>query len=128
MPVLNAVMNEKGFKVDLPPDVIAAFESVISQRAIPRKHAVGRLMNWFVDQPDVIQQSVLGQMPESVAPDVALLVLARQARHADPSRLRDILVELGVPAEVAADVADSPVRLVAKTERRDGKQEDQRDR
>jgi hypothetical protein len=44
-----------------------------------QKELVGRLITWFCQQDRVIQQVVLGQIPEEIAPDVAALVLERLA-------------------------------------------------
>ncbi|MDX1683372.1 MAG: hypothetical protein R3336_09645 [Phycisphaeraceae bacterium] len=42
-----------------------------------QKEMVSRLIHWFCEQDRTVQQLVLGQIPEEIAPDVAEMVLKK---------------------------------------------------
>ena len=48
-----------------------------------QKELVGRVINWFCDQDRVVQQIILGQIPQEIAQDVARLTLERIATGQD---------------------------------------------
>ena len=49
-----------------------------------QKELVGRIINWFCDQDRVVQQIILGQIPQEIAQDVAQLMLERIAAGDGP--------------------------------------------
>lgn len=57
-------------------------EDVRGWNGMTQKELVGRLINWFCAQDRVIQQVILGQIPDEIAPDVAQLMLRRLAEKA----------------------------------------------
>lgn len=54
-----------------------ALEAIRKGNGMTQKELVGRLIGWFCDQDRVIQQVILGQIPEEIAPDVARIVLEK---------------------------------------------------
>ena len=63
------------FRTDLPPDLKKRIKAIFAKRGIDRTKGVERIMAWFVEQPQVIQQHILGQLPDDLAPDIARMVL-----------------------------------------------------
>jgi len=54
-------------------------EQLREWNGMTQKELVSRIINWFCGQDRVLQQIVLGQIPEEIAPDVAKMVLERLA-------------------------------------------------
>ena len=54
-------------------------EKLREWNGMTQKELVGRVINWFCSQDRVVQQIILGQIPQEVAPDVAMVVLKRVA-------------------------------------------------
>ena len=78
-------------------------EQLRSWNGMTQKEMVGRVINWFCTQDRVIQQIVLGQIPEEIAPDVASVLLNRMAERsgsADRGGRSDASVEAAADAIV----------------------------
>lgn len=54
-------------------------ERVRAWNGMTQKELVSRLINWFCGQDRVVQQVILGVIPEEIAPDVAQMLLKRLA-------------------------------------------------
>jgi hypothetical protein len=54
-------------------------ERVRAWNGMTQKEMVSRLINWFCTQDRVVQQVILGVIPEEIAPDVAQMLLKRLA-------------------------------------------------
>ena len=62
-------------------------EELRAWNGMTQKEMVSRVVNWFCSQDRVIQQIVLGQIPDEIAPDVASVLLKRMAeREGGPRR------------------------------------------
>jgi hypothetical protein len=62
---------------------VADVVNAVAQRTgLREEEIVKRLFAWFADQDEVVQASVLGQIPAAIRPDVVRLVLERMARAA----------------------------------------------
>jgi len=59
-------------------------ERVRAWNGMTQKEMVSRLINWFCNQDRVVQQVILGVIPEEIAPDVAQMLLKRLASGAKP--------------------------------------------
>ena len=44
---------------------------------------MSRMVNWFADQPELIQAAILGRYPKEIEHDVATLILKRMANQTD---------------------------------------------
>ncbi len=71
--------KRQNLNLELTPDAKEAIEKVRAWNGMTQKELVGRLVSWFGRQDRVIQQVILGQIPEQIAPDVARLMLQRLA-------------------------------------------------
>jgi len=72
-------MDLQNFRIDLEPPLIRSVEAVFRARGLSRREGTKRVLEWFVAAEDVIQQSVLRQLPESIEADIARLTLERLA-------------------------------------------------
>lgn len=78
-------------------------EQLRAWNGMTQKEMVSRLITWFCNQDRVIQQVVLGQIPEEIAPDVAVVMLERMAA-----------VRQDRPQGGAATVEDKDTRLMVE--------------
>jgi len=68
--------------VELDPDAQRAVNHVAERTGLPKKLIVSRVLAWFVDQGEITQALVLGQIPESVEASAARIALELMARNA----------------------------------------------
>lgn len=90
-------------------------EEVRCRNGMTQKEIVGRLINWFCDQDEVIQQIILGQIPKQIAPDVAQIVLKRlaDADHAKDESQEDGMLDEAPAIKITAAASQlrSPMAL-----------------
>ncbi len=48
------------YRLNLEPRLTEALDSVLRRRGISRTEGVKRLFDWFLEQPQAIQQAILG--------------------------------------------------------------------
>lgn len=77
------------FRNDLDAELVERFRSFCEDKGMAQKVVVTKIFNWFLDQDPTIQLSVLGMFPESIAPDIARLILQRMAGEGEGSRVRE---------------------------------------
>lgn len=75
--------QRQNLNIELADGSKEQLESIRSWNGMTQKELVGRLITWFCTQDRVIQQVILGQIPDEIAPDVAALVLERLAAQRD---------------------------------------------
>ena len=73
-------------QIELRKDSLAAFEEYVRAKAKDRKAALGRLIEWFVEQDETHQAIIMGQINREDEPEVAVQILARLA--GGPASLR----------------------------------------
>lgn len=71
--------QRQNINIELSDGSKASLEDVRAWNGMTQKEMVRRLINWFCDQDRVVQQVILGQIPEEIAPDVAQIILAKMA-------------------------------------------------
>lgn len=71
--------SRQNLNIELAEGAKAQLEAVRAWNGMTQKEMVSRLVNWFCRQDRVLQQVILGQIPEEIAPDVAVLLLQRLA-------------------------------------------------
>ncbi len=76
----------QNINIELADGAKKQLEHVRSRNGMTQKELVARLINWFSQQDQVVQQIILGQIPAQVAPDVARLMLERIADDAPARR------------------------------------------
>ncbi len=80
-------MSERDIiKIAVTPAAKQVIETVGERYGMTQIELASRLYLWLAEQDEVVQASVLGILPESVAADVAKLVLARMAEPATGRR------------------------------------------
>jgi hypothetical protein len=73
-------MSERDIiKIAITPQAKRAIEAVCERYGMSQIELASRLYTWLADQDEVLQAAVLGILPDSVAPDVAEMVLQRMA-------------------------------------------------
>ena len=83
----------QNINIELADGAKEQLETVRARNGMTQKELVARLINWFAQQDQVVQQIILGQIPAQVAPDVAKLLLERIADEA-PSRRDQAAAEI----------------------------------
>jgi len=109
--------TRQNINIELADGAKVALERVRQRNGMTQKELVGRLIQWFCAEDEVLQQVILGQIPEAIAPDVARIVLQRIA-DAAPDTLdhrRAVTAAPGRPAARRLDAdadadADAPTR------------------
>ncbi len=83
----NMEDSRQNINIELAAGNKERLEKLREWNGMTQKELVGRVINWFCSQDRVVQQIILGQIPEEVAPDVAMVVLKRIAaiRTGEPS-------------------------------------------
>ena len=71
--------TREDWRVKIRPDVSGPADEVFSRFGMSRAEALERLLAWVAESDDVVQAAVLGSLPESIAPDIARLVLEKMA-------------------------------------------------
>ena len=74
--------DSKNIRLPLEGERLKRWEAFVSKRMITQQAALLALMDWIVEQEDMTQAMVLGQIP--AAPDIVELILRRMV--ADESR------------------------------------------
>ncbi|MBI1368962.1 MAG: hypothetical protein GC162_09950 [Planctomycetes bacterium] len=92
-------------KIAVSPKAKAAIESMCQRYGMSQVELASRLYLWLSEQDELIQTAVLGILPESVAPDIAAMVL------------RKLAGESGTPAGRSAKAARTSRRSVHVTTR-----------
>ena len=67
------------FRIQLTTEAKKRLLDISDQLGITQIAITSRLVEWFANQPDIIQAAVLGLYPELIKQDVATLVLNRLA-------------------------------------------------
>jgi hypothetical protein len=67
-------------QVEIPAGARKALDQLQQQTGLPKVQLVGRLLDWFSDQDEFVQLSVLGVLSDSLKQDVARMKLEQMAR------------------------------------------------
>jgi 1,2-phenylacetyl-CoA epoxidase catalytic subunit len=67
------------FRIQLTTDAKKRLLDISDQLGITQIAIASRLVEWFANQPDLIQAAVLGLYPDLIKQDVATLILNRLA-------------------------------------------------
>ena len=90
--------NAKRFPLDLEPVLMDKVDGLLAFRGIKRVEGVRRIFRWFLDQPESVQQLVLGQLPDDMATDIYTLMIkhakkqresAEKVRRTNPVKMTD---------------------------------------
>ncbi len=63
------------FRVEIEPELKAKFGEIHKRRGLTRTEATTRILQWFVEQPQVIQQSIFRHLPGDLELDIVQMVL-----------------------------------------------------
>lgn len=66
----------------LPEDAISSFDATLSRSGMSQQELLARLTRWFVQQDEIAQAMILGQVPAT--PDLVEVILHRMA-DAEPA-------------------------------------------
>ena len=69
-------------RIELTPATRSKLTDVSHSNGMTQVAVLSRIVNWFADQPDVIQAGVLGRYPAELQPDIAWLILDRMKKTA----------------------------------------------
>lgn len=69
------------FRIQLTTDAKKRLLDISDQLGITQIAIASRLVEWFANQPDLIQAAVLGLYPDLIKQDVATLILNRLAEN-----------------------------------------------
>ena len=75
-------MTENGkedFRLKLPPKLKSELAAIFRRRSVDRTKACILVLDWFVKQSQMIQQHILGQLPDDIEADIASMVLKKMA-------------------------------------------------
>ncbi|MCC5831004.1 MAG: hypothetical protein JJU36_16280 [Phycisphaeraceae bacterium] len=93
----------QNINIELAEGCKDALELVRSWNGMTQKELVGRLIGWFCEQDRVVQQVILGQIPEEIAPEVAEIILKKmQSGKKSNSTFGGRLASGGYSDELAA--------------------------
>ena len=67
------------FRIQLTTDAKKRLLEISDQLGITQIAITSRLVEWFANQPDLIQAAILGLYPDVIKQDVATLILNRMA-------------------------------------------------
>ena len=70
--------------IEVTEEVKDKLEQLREWNGMTQKEMVSRVLSWFCNQPRVPQQVILGQIPEEIAPDVAITFMKRLAEDRAP--------------------------------------------
>ena len=71
--------TDQSIQVYVSPETKKMIKAISTRTGMTQTAIFTRLLIWFELQDDVLQQAVLGQLPPSIRPDVARIVLERMA-------------------------------------------------
>jgi hypothetical protein len=66
-------------RIELYPHAKDHLTNMCNRLGMTEVAATSRLVEWFCEQPDVVQAAVLGLYPEDIRAEVASLILKRMA-------------------------------------------------
>ena len=72
-------MPRQNINIEVIPGCKEQLKQLRQRNGMTQRELMARLIEWFCQQDQVVQQTVLGQIPESIAPDVARMLLARMS-------------------------------------------------
>lgn len=67
------------FRIQLTTDAKKRLLDISDQLGITQIAVTSRIVEWFANQPDIIQAAILGLYPDMIKKDVAQLILERMA-------------------------------------------------
>jgi hypothetical protein len=67
-------------RIELTPATRSRLTEISLSNGMTQVALLSRIVNWFADQPDVIQAGVLGRYPAELQPDIAKLILDRMVK------------------------------------------------
>lgn len=102
--------NAKRFPLDLEPVLMDKVDGLLTFRGIKRVEGVRRIFRWFLDQPESVQQLVLGQLPDDMATDIYTLMIkrAKKQRESAEKQRRTNPVKMTDGSEEAAENPAAP--------------------
>lgn len=75
----GSMNTPESMRIPLPPELFAKWRSLLQQKKISQQMAVVALIEWFMNQDDLFQSIILGQLNSDGQADVAELILQRMA-------------------------------------------------
>jgi len=76
---LSNVPRRVIMRIELFPQAKDHLTELCSRLGMTQVAATSRLVEWFCEQPDVVQAAVLGLYPEDIRAEVATMILKRMA-------------------------------------------------
>ncbi len=69
----------KTIKINVTPPAKEVVEKIAGAHGMTEISIASRIYQWFGEQPDVIQKTILGMLPKEYAADIATMVLKKVA-------------------------------------------------
>ena len=66
-------------RIEISPDAKDNLQGITRQSGMTQVAMLSRLVEWFANQPDIIQAAVMGHYPPEIQVDIAKLILKRLA-------------------------------------------------
>jgi hypothetical protein len=73
-------------RIEMYPNAKQVFAALCNQLGVTQNTAAARVVEWFTDQPQLIQSAILGHYPSEIRADVAVLILTRITKNKKNSR------------------------------------------
>jgi hypothetical protein len=80
MPTPSRKTDRAVFRIVIAEDAAQALDEITRRTGMTQIAVTSRLVDWFADQPNLIQAAVLGLYPTVVPKDVVTLILERMQR------------------------------------------------
>ncbi len=103
-------MDREIIKIAVTPEAKQAIERVCARYGMTQIELASRLYTWLAEADEVTQAAVLGILPDTVASDVARLVLQRMAAEGNQTQAGPASTG-AAPLAKAAKPARAPVHV-----------------
>lgn len=82
MIVISPVARAKRviLNVDVPPSLTQKLRELSGETGISQREMVARILDWFFDETDVVQGTILRNIPKSLRVDVGRMALEKLAK------------------------------------------------
>lgn len=74
-----AVKPRQIIRIQLTPAAKRKLDSATDALGMTNVATMSRLVEWFADQPEMIQAAVVGSFPDAIRSDVAAMILRRMS-------------------------------------------------
>lgn len=76
---LPAAKKRVVFRIQLTPEAKDRIEGFSDRLGITQIALTSKIVEWFANQPDMVQAAILGLYPDLIKTDVAEMILAKMA-------------------------------------------------